>query len=260
MENIKDPSKNNTNLNYIEINELPSKGITYPNNYKISYRKYTFGELLNINSVNLDRKKEIEYILEGIETSFPKEDLLYADFIYISILRKLGLENKLNVKYICPKCNKISNAIVDLKDMISNQIDVDKLPINIDCGDLHLEFSPLTVKDILYIHSNGFEKDTVSYIACYIKNQKFTKAKNIINNSEVIDELLPGIIDEIDNIFNFGPRYFNAVCENIVENEKGEKIPCLYESRQSVNNPYIMVSPFRGTKNSIRDRILSNNK
>ena len=105
--------------------DLPSQFKSYPEGCTIKYRPYTFGEVKKINQSTLTKTDRWNFVLEGVTTSFPKDQLALSDAIYIGLLRKMVTLDKnleVTVQYTCPKClkpssKKIKSGDLDFKDL-----------------------------------------------------------------------------------------------------------------------------------------------
>ena len=74
---------------WFDIDQVPSGGITYPKDWKISITPYSFGDVLNLARAVETGVGALDKILSGVKCSFDKDLLLPADIIYLGIYRKL---------------------------------------------------------------------------------------------------------------------------------------------------------------------------
>ena len=75
----------------VECDDLPSRFVPYPEGSQISYKPYTYGEVLNVNDSRLSLKQQFAKVLEGITTEgFPKGHLTVPDFLFIGLQRKIS--------------------------------------------------------------------------------------------------------------------------------------------------------------------------
>ena len=75
----------------VEVTQLPSGFIAYPEGVKISYRPYVFGEIKKFNQSNMSKLNAYELAMQGVVVEgMPKDDITFADMLYIALLRKIS--------------------------------------------------------------------------------------------------------------------------------------------------------------------------
>jgi len=191
----------NKYLPEVEIKNLPSKKLQYPEATRIYYKPFTLGDLQKINNSNMDAIQLYEYILEGIRVSgMEKSDLTFYDTVYIGWLRKIAsLGTPLfNMKAYCPQCDTMNSRTIELKDMEFEDTKVPSMPINIKIRDINLVFKYLTIRDYIDILRLDKMSDVVHVFAKHVSNLPFEEAYNLIfsligsevDNVEYINGLL----------------------------------------------------------------------
>ena len=105
-------SEAEVNIDYISVKRLPSNFLSYPDDVKISYKTYRWGDVKKISNTKYEEKTLIPFISLGIKVSsvaepeFQINDLTLSDFLYIGLLRKIctfGTE-KFQLATACTKC------------------------------------------------------------------------------------------------------------------------------------------------------------
>ncbi len=166
----------------VECDDLPSKYVPYPPGSKISYKPYTFGEVLNINESHLSLKQQFNEVLDGITTTgFPKKQLTVPDFLYIGLQRKISTldTTTFTAAFLCrdEDCRftnqmQLTTAMFEFEYMAAP-----KLPVVVkDFPNLgKLVFDPLRVSEYLELMEQ--DKDHQAYmLARMCRNQDFLKA------------------------------------------------------------------------------------
>jgi hypothetical protein len=231
----------------IKVKKLPSKSIPYPDNARIQYRPYTFGELRLIATSRMDEKSSMEFVLKGIQTNFPKEDLTMSDLIYLGLMRKLSTFNDIQfrVNYTCAKCKKKTYGKFTKDDMEFSDIQADSLPAMADLSDGNkYEFMPLTVGGYFALFDNNLHHDPTAMSATLCSNVEFKKFFEYLNNS--VDYEDTEIMDEVEKVLDHGLKPIESTCK-----WKGcdKKMHLALERRQG------LIMPFRKGKKSKSTRV-----
>lgn len=228
----------------VEVTDVPSQFLPYPEGSKISYKPYTYGELLQFNQSKLSQSEQFKRILSGIKTSFPIEDLSYFDFVYIGLLRKISTfgGDKFSLSYHCSSCGKPNTVHHSVADIEFKDLEITALPIILTTDDgTELEISTLSVSSYLSLLETDMIKDKASVYASSILNHEFAKARDIITNltGEIIQDL-----DDIDVMLNLGVKPLDLNCTH-----------CKADNQVTVDEPGVLVTPFRGPDQPKRTRI-----
>lgn len=203
-------------LEFNKPDQLPSKFIPYPKDAVIKFRKYTMGEIEQMNVDDLPELDVINLVLEGIETSFSQDDLTLSDFYYIALNRRLFSfgGSEFEVSFNCEHCEHFQTntfttsdlVFIDLFENVPEELKGDedlKLPLNISFqeseeSELKLSFQPLRLKDYFYMLKNDVPGNRVSTLALMCE-EEYTKAlehlKQLPSTAENSDLL--------DDVFNF---------------------------------------------------------
>lgn len=167
-----------------EADDLPSRMMAYPPGAKVSYRVYTFGDVLDINEANLTLREKFERILEGITTvGFPKEDLTVSDFLYLGFQRKISTfgTTEFTAHFQCQfgDCQRLSEANLDTGILAFDYIRAPALPVTLKQfpGLGSCTFMPLTVGQYLELDRQGLDS-SVHMLARSCTNQDFLKSYN----------------------------------------------------------------------------------
>jgi len=169
-----------------EVTTLPSRGIPYPNGWKIYYYPYTYGDLLKLSQSKLDPVSEIEEVLKGIECQgFDKYDLTIFDFQYLSILRQLSFSDDIQVllEAPCPSCGQMVQKAVSASSVQYSELEVPQLPVVVEIAGQELEFCPLTVGKFVEAVKVKKHTDLIYLFALQVSNLDINKAYSLITNA-----------------------------------------------------------------------------
>jgi hypothetical protein len=196
----------------IQVTDLPSKFKPYPEGSKITYSPFTFGEMIKSNNSNLSQKEMDDLIMRGIKTEgFKKEDLIWVDFRFIAILRKISTSSSsmFNIKYTCSECDTFNDQNLPLTSINFADLEVTALPIKFTCSNQELHASPLTYKNYYNLSNLNKLEDAVAVYASSIINKTFTDAYNIISSAREEDS---DVLSEVDRLLNFGNNTTSCTC------------------------------------------------
>lgn len=225
---------------------LPTKFLMYPKGASITYRPYTFGELLKLNQSNIQRADRLEFILEGITTTFDRRALALFDFIYISTLRKLATLKapKFITRFTCRNCGEANRQEFKVGDIELSDLTVDALPLSFDleCG-REVSFIPLTIGKYIELLRSGDNEDPAKTLAASVCNMPIEEAEKLI--SEATGEDLE-LLKEVDEMLFLGINPFEAPCSK-----------CGTIEEIQISNDDILIEPFREGNISPRDKIRS---
>lgn len=234
---------------WFDIEDVPSKGITYPEGWKISITPYSFGDILNLTRAAETGIGALEKIMSGIKCSFDKDLLLPADIIFLGIYRKLvsTKHTKIEFKTECPVCAKENKKVLELSELKFKEVEIPALPIRAELSSKTIEFVPITVgkyKEVL----KKFKGDPSWMLAYSTQNIDPGEARDIIVGAIDIDK---EILDEVTLLLDFGlkPIEFECqdeFCDNII--------------KVQLEDPTTVVFPFRGSDESPKSRIKFGNE
>ena len=213
-----------TSLNTFKISNLPSKGQSYPKNAEIYYTPFSFGEMKFLSGSSLSDVESINFFLNKIQCSFPKEDLTYYDFYFLTVMIKMSTfgEINYNMTFECNKCGHINTIPFSIEDLDFNEIRV-PMPISIDLKqpykdtETDTELSKITFVPIsIGRYKKMIEEDVVDdfdiYMANCIKDGKFkerlTLIKDYLNGSDI------SLLETIDVSLYHGVKDIPMACEN----------------------------------------------
>jgi len=165
----------------ININpeELPSKGVFYPEKASIKYYPYTFEEVKIFSQSKMESNDRFNFVLQGIETNFDKHQLTVSDFMYLGILRNIStLETKkLSVMFYCSTCEKENTATEEITNFEFDELKDIKLPYIKEFSFGKYEFKPLTVEMMMALIDNNLYKD--EFAIATIQSIMDLDAKNV---------------------------------------------------------------------------------
>lgn len=250
------PTKTDTKTPKFNVSVLPSGFYPYPNQKKetVNIKPYDWQAVKFLRESKLTLIEEWNFILEHIETSFEKKLLTLQDFFYLAL--KIRMEtvgsNKFDVTVNCK--NKVyKNIIVDgvqelhelecshpnTYTLFDKQVGYDDLKIKdnevleIEVLDKWYQFTPMTIKDAEFLHSNGLFGNSNAQIAVQCRNADFDIFFEILEK-EKIDLIQGQNLESIEYIFYHG---ILPVTEQLLEDITGDtKEPLVCEKcKQNVS-------------------------
>lgn len=236
-------------LPLISVETLPSKFLTYPKNSTISYRVFSFGEIQYLNASKISEEEVFKYLLEGIQTSFSKENLTISDFLYLGWLRKISSigSNKISLGAYCSKCKKQSSAVVEVSDLDFEDITAPELPVTAVFDSVEFSFMPITLKDYFSLKENGQDEDSVAMLAIQCVNHDFKKAYELIYNAPPD---WAEVFTQVDKLLSHGTKPIKFKCNNKVSKET-----CGNELSLSIEGGEVLFHPFRRCEVDVENRI-----
>ena len=230
-----------------DVEQIPSKFLTYPEKSTIKYRPYSYGEVKKISQSKHSKKDEFNVILEGIECSFDKMDLTVSDLLYLGLLRKISTlgTTKVEAKYDCSGCEKVVGKTFQLTDLNLKELEVPELPVVVDLDSGEFEFTPLTVKDCFDLIDKDKVSDHISLLATMCRNKSFEEAYEIFFNCSSPDGM---ILEEVDKLLIHEVEPLEAVCS------------CGAKTLIELDGGQALLLPFRESTDTPRDRVRFGNK
>ena len=241
-------------LPVIEVTDkLPSGGLAYPENFKIHYRPYVFGEVEKVSASKISYGELSRIILAGIRTSFPVGDLTYYDFLYLALLRKLSTigEDSVRATQDCPQCGAPSTYEVHVGAQDSEveflPVRYKKLPLLADfqfAGDdapRAYRFRPITIRQYLELERRGVHTDSLSKLAIQCDTVPFAEARSKFFRAQGQDSQVLSLIK--DALFH-GVKPINVTCGG-----------CGVQNRLHLDRGEVIIRPFRGDAETLDDRI-----
>ena len=168
-------------LPLVEITQLPSMFKCYDKDVRICYEPMKIKELEILNSGTASVLDGLQFILNAIKcTNMNTEDLLYWDFIYIGIIRKIlafgDVRGQLNK--ICPNCQDTVSHVFNYTDLEFEELKHGPATLKFKDGTI-LKLKPLTVKQFLELPSDS---NIVDVYARMIYNMPLEDAQKFVNN------------------------------------------------------------------------------
>jgi len=253
-------------LTEVKLENLPSRGLPYPENTRIEYRTYTFGEIKMESASSGSSVRAVKRALDCITaTGMRKGDLTILDLFYLGVLIKMSSEgaSEFTIPYICWKCgyegqHKFSQGDLDFKDIDSS---VESLPIKVIMkDDKELHFSPMTAQQYIDLYSGKYNEcfknkkpDGVAPVATLIKNMGYNQAYSYL--SRITDPEDRELVNEIDKMLMHQIKPLTFKCSNTLENES----VCNAELSLKLEGKEALLKPFHGREASIKSRIFYGN-
>lgn len=213
----------------VQVNmfDLPSKFLSYPDNAIIKYRPYFFEEIKNHDqSKNLKYREEVEYVLSGIYTNFDKYKLTLSDYLYLNLLRRISNlgDYDIRVRYQCKGCGNMSENIFKASSILIDYLEVPKLPVTVTfTSGKKYSFNPLTIGSYLELVEEGFKNKSISGISKCCVGTSYEEIYEFIRTlSDPVDIAL---IEHLDSILyhSLVPMKLNCTYKftKPIENEDG---------------------------------------
>ena len=248
--------------NYLDVTEVPSGFLAYPENAHIYYRGFKNREIVEFNESRLTASDSMEFIMRGIYTKgMPKRDITLGDFLYVAFLRRISsLGDSTFEVTIMPRELKGETVTAEFSfenDIKFDELEVPKLPLVVSIDGNIMHFSPLTVGRYLDLFDKRTTTDPADknwtpskfeFQAAQCTNLEFEDALKIIEDAVGRDI---SVLDEVDDLLDHSVmpvevKYTVGEGEN--KEEKSEAV--------DVDNPISFVLPFRKeSRESIRDSI-----
>jgi hypothetical protein len=239
--------KDDNNVPVIEVKTIPSRWKAYPPKSKIKYKPYTYGEALNYSQSKLSTAAGFEFILNGIEPSFPKEKLTLQDFFFIALLRKISSfgDIEFKIQFICSKCENPNEMVAKSTEFEFKDIEAPDLPIVVTFSDnIDYQFMPLTVGGYIELLEMEKQKDAVAISAMQCISHKFDKMyKKIYNLTDQVDSALMG---KIDGMMNHTLKAVQRDCSHV---------GCGHSNKVVMDSGSVIIRPFRKRDELLEGRI-----
>lgn len=251
---VRIPIQASDGLAWIKMVEVPSRFLPYPKGSVITYRGYTYGELIRLNQSKLDVGGEIELILEGIRTEgFEKSELSYFDYLFVAMHRKLSTfdTNTFNLVFACDACGGDNRIEMDVMKVEFTDLSTPELPIVVDVGlDKPLMFKPLTVDSFIRLSRTELLGDQMEIFLEMIDPPLPPLEKEDMRKT-LTD--LPGrmmeVLLQVDTLLYFGVKPVEVQCKHCSTPE----VP--YTMKVNIHDPGVIVEPFRGDREFVGNRI-----
>lgn len=246
---IVDKSTTPEHMPMIQVTDLPSKFLPYPDGTKVFYKPYTFGELEKISGSNLSFADLSKIIMAGIETvGITKGDLDYQDYLYIAVLRKLSTFSKttFSASFKCPYCQEQVTASPELAMIEWGELDgIPELPLSVSIGGADLDFKSLTVDQAGELEMLGYTESDIHTLAAMVSNVEFDAAYELLSNLTDGDDI--AVVTMIRKLLDFGSQSTTIVCPNS---------KCKSKVKVTVRGIARIAEPFRQSPETILNRIL----
>ena len=133
----------------IQVTEIPSAFVPYPEGTKIWYRPYTYRELDTFNDSKLDHIQSLRrtgsgFYAEGMDV----QDLTLPDYMYLGLLRRIS---SLGTSTFTVSPRREDGSVIVTKtyglDVLQfDDLEAPELPVNIRVGGKVMQFVPLTMR------------------------------------------------------------------------------------------------------------------
>ena len=238
----------------IPVEKLPSKGKLYPQGTEVSYKTLTFGEVQKLSSSKMSESEIIEFCMEGIIVkSLNKFLLTHSDYQFILMSRKLSMskESQSKIRFLNPLTKEKEDYVFNHSDIVFKDIEVSVFTvvfnINEECS---LEFTPLTVQDMLVLIKKDSYTDATAITASMIRNKHFNEAYKIISEISDYDDIED--LNKVIKLLDHSIEPFKVKCSDKKGNVQTVK---LAPDRRQVH-----LIPFRTREDTAGSRISFGNK
>lgn len=147
----------------VKVEDIPSHWKPYPKGSEILLRKYTGLELRYFSDSILSPEKEMDFILDGIQTiGFDKDDLTWHDYKYLGLQRRLiSLDSAdFSITWFCDKCGNTVSSQVKASNLEFDDISVPSLPMNVKLSFGTYKFFPMTIGGYKLMQKTDREEDS----------------------------------------------------------------------------------------------------
>lgn len=250
----------------VDVTKLPSKGLAYPKDVKISYRPYSYGEVKKVSQSKLSEVEQWDFLLNGINVDgLDKEDLTLGDVLYMAIYRKLSTlgGSKIKAVHKCGGCLEKSESIIELNSVSPNFMKAPKLPMKLNFNDGDYSFSSMTIRMYKAAYDLMLQKPDLDEEFCLMSVQctshEFDEVYNRFYNLSTGDEV--ELLSEIDDYLGHGLKPVKVKCKNLVDNKdkKSEDGPdkkeCGFITDVELDGGQALLLPFREHEKSHGSRI-----
>jgi len=226
----------------VDLAELPSQGVCYPERATIHRVEYLWTEIRNLSEMikDIDNEEEMivdkpalyECMMEGIYVEgFDKYDLTLSDLLFIFILRKMGTfgNQEIVITVQCPHCGQYNILGYKLNDFEFEDLMFDRtqLPLFTEIKGLECQFMPLTFRRFKQLYEDGVENDPRAWIAYQCINRDPREVYELCKDLPYIGG--GDVLDQIDEYLSHGLMDVEATCL-LYEQE-----PIPEEEREAIN-------------------------
>ena len=221
-----------TSNNTIKITDLPSKGLIYPENAEIYITPFSFGEMKYLSGSNLSDAESINFFLTKIQTTFPKEDLSYYDFYFLTVLIKMSTFGEVEyvMTFACQECGYINKNPFKSSDLEFYDLRV-PFPVTIDLKTPYkstestlelrkVSFLPVSIGRYKKMLIDGTTDDYDVYIAnCIVQGtetERLELVTDYLNGTDV------NLLETVDAVLYHGVKDIKMKCKNKILPDGGE--------------------------------------
>ncbi len=243
----------------IEVSRLPSQGRMYPKGASVRYKAYDFGEIDVYNNSGMTIDQKMKFVLDGLITSFPSDELTLQDFLFVAFLRKISVDSKtkFTATLLCKECGNKLTKDYEAFDLEFDDLEVQPpAKVSIKGGSDELIMVPMTVKGYLELFRRGLLKNKLARYAMQCINIPFDEVFPIINKLSREDGEEVKFADEA---MHHDVKALTVTCHHEIdeENEEGEKVKqlCGHKNTVIVEGVDVLISPFRGPEVPVGSRV-----
>lgn len=261
-----------------KVTELPSRFIGYPEGAEIYIQPYTAGQAINIEMVGRNNLNVMEEILDGVTVNgISKEELSPQDILFLGVYRNLvsSKNDKISITSICPKClaeNKQAKSIADIKFKELEGFDKECYPIEVEFDNYIMHFEFLTYKAFKYCmrkyrgaktyqlafqvvdYTDKVTGETFNrpYYSADLNERRSTASfdKYISDVRNILFDLVDEDKEALDEVVKILEDYGTKPIEVVCQDER-----CKHEYTVDLDEEGVLVTPFRESGQSARDRI-----
>ena len=135
--------------------ELPSRGLTYPEGTVFSLKGFDYGEIKDLNTTVLTLETKLKRFCEAVtlNTELQKSNICYIDYIYAHLGRVASTygNDKLQFPIICPHCENSVTHTVLFSELELNDVSeyADIMPLTIEIAGKEYSFNFLTLDKVI---------------------------------------------------------------------------------------------------------------
>lgn len=135
--------------------DLPSRGIMYPEGTIFLVKKFTYGEVQDLNEAELSIETKIDKFCKATEvnTDLKLEKIAFLDYLYMHLGRTASVHGNDTLRFpiTCPYCNNEVTQELKFSDLELNDISeyADIMPFTYPIGGQEFSFNFLTLEKII---------------------------------------------------------------------------------------------------------------
>lgn len=188
--------------------------------------------------------KVVDFVLSGVDSNIPKDDITFFDYLFIAFLRKISTlgSRMLTIPSTCPLCDFVNASALDSEKMEFVDLTC-AVPLKVRIGPTtEVEMAPITVGNYKSLVKIGKENDDVYLLAAGIRGMLLDQAHKLV--FEATGPAVFAALEEADKALYHGIKSIAVTCKGVI-GEGPEKRDCGTKYTVAVDDGDTVVLPFR---------------